>query len=272
MSRSYRCRPWPPGRVSGRRRAIFASGRGDAEGRSRWPRRLIFASRSSGPAAWGMTERPELARYDRPGPRAADPGPARSRPLTSRPSAPLCIVSGRLRAGEAVLPPISIASFDPSLTRYMTQVTPGVPIRVVAVPAFDPATIDDGRIGPRRGLDRSWRDGLRGLCRRSRLLAAYTPCWSWYAADCAAGRSPERPRPGDTPRVWLVAWQSVDAGPDGTGDCIARCPEGPVRPRSPGHVAARRVSDELIHYLQLGTETAPRRTDSRGGLRRASRQ
>ena len=97
----------------------------------------------SGPAAWGTTERPELTRYDRlplglrirPGPiETSDEPPERTFIYHLRPS----------RAGEAVLPPISIASFDPALSRYMTQVTPGVPVRVVAVSAFDPATIDDG--------------------------------------------------------------------------------------------------------------------------------
>ena len=47
------------------------------------------------------------------------------------------------RAGEAVLPPVAISAFDPSLSRYVTHVTAGVPLRVVAVPSFDPTTIDD---------------------------------------------------------------------------------------------------------------------------------
>ena len=47
------------------------------------------------------------------------------------------------KAGEAVLPPVAIASYDPALSRYVTQVTPSVPVRVVAVASFNPATIDD---------------------------------------------------------------------------------------------------------------------------------
>ena len=43
----------------------------------------------------------------------------------------------------SVLPPVAIASFDPSLARYVTHVTAGVPVRVVAVPSFDPTTILD---------------------------------------------------------------------------------------------------------------------------------
>ena len=100
----------------------------------------------SGPAAWGMTERPELARYDqlalrlriRPGPiLTSDEPPERTFIYHLRPS----------RAGEATLPPLSIASYDPAVSRYMTQVTPGVPVRVAAVSAFDPAIDHSRRIG-----------------------------------------------------------------------------------------------------------------------------
>ena len=97
----------------------------------------------SGPAAWGMTEAPDLTRYDRiplglrirSGPtQTKDEPPERTFTYHLRPTRP----------GGAVLPPISIAAFEPALSRFMTQVTPTVPIRVIAVSPFDPATIDDG--------------------------------------------------------------------------------------------------------------------------------
>src|SRR5205823_405979 len=45
------------------------------------------------------------------------------------------------RAGTASLPPVAIAAFDPRAARYVTKVTSSLPIRVVAVPKFDPATL-----------------------------------------------------------------------------------------------------------------------------------
>ena len=68
-------------------------------------------------------------------------GAARSRPVTSRRRGTFFYRLRPSRAGDVVLPPISIASYDPSISRYLTQATPGVPVRVVAVSAFDPATI-----------------------------------------------------------------------------------------------------------------------------------
>jgi BatD DUF11 like domain len=111
----------------------------------------------SGPGAWGMTSPPELARFDRVplGLRI------RSRPTETKDEPPERTFIYRLRPsrpGDAVLPPISIASFDPAVARFMTEVTPSVPIRVVAVSAFDPSTIDDGTKSPRAGrfVDGPW--------------------------------------------------------------------------------------------------------------------
>jgi hypothetical protein len=101
---------------------------------------LDFRIKVTGPAAWGMTDRPGLGRFDRLGlglriaPRpdeTIDEPPTRTFVYRLRPA----------RAGEAVLPPVAIAAFDPSLSRYVTRVTAGVPLRVVAVPSFDPTTV-----------------------------------------------------------------------------------------------------------------------------------
>jgi len=95
----------------------------------------------TGPAAWGTTARPDMERFGRLGlglrikpkpDQTSDEPPVRTFVFRLRPT----------RAGEAVLPPVAIAAFDPSLSRYVTHVTKGVPIRVVAVPSFDPTTID----------------------------------------------------------------------------------------------------------------------------------
>jgi hypothetical protein len=101
---------------------------------------LDFRIKVAGPAAWGMTDRPNLGRFGRlelglriePKPdETTDEPPARTFVYRLRPT----------RAGDAILPPVGIAAFDPSLSRYVTHVTAGVPIRVVAVPSFDPTTI-----------------------------------------------------------------------------------------------------------------------------------
>ena len=89
-----------------------------------------------------MTDRPDLGRYDRLGlglriepkpDETTDEPPARTFRLSP---------SADTTPAKPFLPPVAIAAFDPSLSRYVTQVTAGVPIRVVAVPSFDPATID----------------------------------------------------------------------------------------------------------------------------------
>jgi hypothetical protein len=103
---------------------------------------LDFRIKVTGPAAWGMSERPDLARYERSelglqitaGPdETSDEPPARTFVYRLRPT----------RTGDLVLPPVAVASFDPALARYATHVTAGVPVRVVAVPSFDPTTILD---------------------------------------------------------------------------------------------------------------------------------
>ena len=103
---------------------------------------LDFRIKITGEAAWGMTDRPDLRRFERLGlglriepkpDETIDEPPVRTFVYRLRPA----------RAGEAVLPPVAIAAFDPSLSRYVTHVTAGVPIRVVAVASFDPSTIND---------------------------------------------------------------------------------------------------------------------------------
>lgn len=94
----------------------------------------------SGPAAWGMTDRPDLARLGR-----LELGlrvDAQPEEMTNEPPSRSFVY--RLRpthAGEGVLPPVAVAAFDPSVSRYVTHVTAGLPIRVAAVPAFDAGTL-----------------------------------------------------------------------------------------------------------------------------------
>ena len=73
---------------------------------------LDFRIKVTGPAAWGMTDRPELERFDRlPLGLRIEPKPDET---TGEPPARTFVY--RLRpteAGEAVLPPVAIAAFDP---------------------------------------------------------------------------------------------------------------------------------------------------------------
>jgi hypothetical protein len=214
---------------------------------------IDFRVKVSGPAAWGMTGRPELTRYERfslglrikPGPiETNDEPPERTFVYRLRPS----------RAGEDVLPPVAIATFDPSLSRYVTQVTPGVPIRVAAVAAFDPATIDDGKSA--RGQGRSvvgpwtvWILSAVALVatyaslilvrRRGRRGLSGTAAARQYAARLARTMASVEAEPG-------AAQSGSDATVAPTDDF-----------ERPGHLAARRVSDGLIHYLQLGADRPP---------------
>ena len=86
------------------------------------------------------------------------------------------------RAGDIVLPPVSIASFDPALARYVTHVTAGVPIRVVAVPSFDPTTIPDDSLS-----------AAAGRPSRTHLGCGFSgDCFACYVARLSARRASVR--------------------------------------------------------------------------------
>ncbi len=209
----------------------------------------------SGPAAWGMTEPPELMRYDRvplglrirTGPtQTIDEPPQRTFTYHLRPSRP----------GDAVLPPMAIASFEPTLSRFMTQATPSVPVRVVAVSPFDPGTIDDG------ARSRPVRPSVNG-----RWIAWSLSALALGAAYITLAVLRKRLRSRRLAResaarhfaARLARSLSLDGFPAGVAvfqESSVMVPlidnaEGSLRP------AARRVRDLLIHYLELGAERPP---------------
>lgn len=207
----------------------------------------------SGPAAWGMTSPPELARYDRlPVALRIRSAPTET---TEEPPARTFVYHLRpLRPGSAVLPPISIASFDPKLSRFITQATPAVPIRVVAVAAFNPATIGDDTSSARPGgsIDGQWT---------AWILSAIALA-SFYASLCLVRKRLRRRLAGESAarRYAATLAQSLEsdsfpasAAADGSTAPAASAddPEGPDRR------AARQVCDVLIRYLQLGAERPP---------------
>ena len=58
------------------------------------------------------------------------------------------------RAGNDVLPPVAIAAFDPDIERYITKVTQGIPVKVVAAPSLDLTTFQ--YTAPDLGTDRRY--------------------------------------------------------------------------------------------------------------------
>jgi hypothetical protein len=213
---------------------------------------LDFRIKVGGPAAWGMNHRPDLARFNRLSlplrieahdDQTVDEPPSRTFEYRLRPMKP----------GEAILPPVVIAAFEPAVSRFVTHATLGVPIRVVAVPSFDTAAIDgaqlEGRSDP---WDRVawivWGSAsilllacfvaLARVRRRSRLRPVLGPqAARRYAAQLARrlqGRKPQGVR-------WQPPWRRVCAPGPGADD----------------HDVARRVCHELIRYLEIGAYRPP---------------
>jgi hypothetical protein len=101
---------------------------------------LLYTIEVSGPAARGTAGTPDLGRL-RHLPLGLEVNPL---PVEARDQPPSRQFRFRIRAtlpGEASLPPVAIAGFDPESAQYVTRVTTGIPIRVVEQPPFDPATV-----------------------------------------------------------------------------------------------------------------------------------
>ena len=226
-------RPLPPeGRT-----AAFLGGVGgftlaaEASPRSvRVGQELEYRITVTGPSAWGMTGRPELKRFDRLGigvrPKPVEvihEPPSRTFVYTLRPT----------RSGEPVLPPVAIAAFDPSVNRYVTKLTPSVPIRVVAVPAFDPATIPD--LGSASGPDAFRSAAIRWATAvgSAVLLLGSALAIAWVR------------------RKARLAGQL--GGPAAARRFAARMARGLAHgPPGPPQQTALRVNSALIRYLKIG--------------------
>ncbi len=101
---------------------------------------IVYKIKATGPGALGMVDRPSLARFER----LAIPVEIRKgRDLTSfEPPSRIFVYEIRLlSAGEIVLPPVSVATFDPAVKRYLTHATHGLPLRGVAAPVLDSSAI-----------------------------------------------------------------------------------------------------------------------------------
>ncbi len=205
---------------------------------------LDYRIKVSGPAAWGMNGHPELSRFGRlplglrieskPDEMVEEP-PERTFVYRLRP----------VRAGEAVLPPVAIAAFDPTLSRYVTRVTPSVPIRVVAVPAFDPTSIDGSgsKVNSAQSTLAAWV--VAGV-----LLSGAAAALVWVRR-----RARRRPLIGPAAARRYAArlarsYGSIDPGV-GDGSSIGVASNGDIG-SVPADDAARRASEELMRYLEIG--------------------
>jgi hypothetical protein len=182
-----------------------------------------FRIRLTGPGALGATRGPSLARFDRV------PLGLRVEPLLTEAVAepPSRVFHYRLRptrAGEAVLPPVAIAAFDPKSNQYVTKVTAGVSIRVVTVPRFDPTSLDYSP-KPNAASTRSvGRGTLLIMTGAGLLLTIRVLAWAWRRTD----------RRSDLGRLARRLACSFDAG------------RGPEE-------AAQAITDGFIEYLALTT-------------------
>jgi hypothetical protein len=215
---------------------------------------LEFRIGVTGPAAWGMVERPDLRRFGRLG--IGLRIEARPDEMTREPPERTFIYRLRpTRSGEAVLPPVAIAAFDPTLMRYVTQVTAGVPVRVTAVPSFDPATIRDSE--PERGIERAMAMAWTAWCLAALLLAGATGWLVWVRGKW---RHAHRGGPVAARRFAAGVARSLAADRP-IGRSLFRRVEEPASIAADRDLAlpnlARRISDALVEYLHLGTGRPP---------------
>lgn len=104
---------------------------------------IEYCLKVTGPAARTMTRAPDAQKRIRASSGLkVDSGPVEA--IADPPSRAFYYRVRPTRPGDFVLPPISIASFDPdpSVRGYVTKASPGVPIHVVEVERFDPAKLD----------------------------------------------------------------------------------------------------------------------------------
>ena len=129
-----------------------------------------------------------------------------------------------------MLPPVSIAAFDPASQHYLTRATAALPIRVVAVPSFDPAVIPD--------IDRSDEERTR------RLTAIVQSAVGGVATLLLAGSAA------------AILWARRRARREGGPIAARRFAAGTARalsrdPADDPPAMALRVIDAMIRYLHL---------------------
>jgi hypothetical protein len=207
---------------------------------------LEFRIKVTGPAAWGIATRPDLARFRdvplalriEPKPdEVGDEPPVRTFVYRLRPT----------RAGEAVLPPVAIAAFDPVRLRYLTHATAGVSIRAVAVPGFDTRTVDD-RISASDTRDPVWTARAAWGSSAALLLGGYAA----LALVRRRLRRRDRHGPALATRYAARLARSLKPAVLKAGLVAEPAANESALPATSCQHAALRVARELVHYLELG--------------------
>ncbi len=220
----------------------------------RFGQELNYRITVTGPAAWGTTARPDLDRLrsQEAGLRVADePDETTNEP----PSRTFVYHIRPNRAGEIVLPPVPIAAFDPAVRRYVTRVTSSVSVRVVEVPSFNPATIEELQTptGPARSLWVEWT---------AWSLSAVLLGGASVALARVRRRRQTGPRHGPAAArafaLRLARTLRRASGCPGHDDSSSR--ELAARAGASGYrcwVLAHRISEDLTRYLELGAGRPP---------------
>lgn len=199
----------------------------------------------TGPAARGVASPPDVSRLERLP--AGFRVERRPDVVTVEPPSHTFIYRLRpTRAGDVTLPPVRVAMFDPTTSRYLTKATPGVPVRVTDVPRFDPSSLDYGT--PQRetsGRPRMTRDGAAAVLAAVVVLGA---------AVVLAAAARQRRRAGDVRRLCRE-----------TVDRIGRAATEAER--------GRIITEGLIAYLGRVLDRPPGAltpADARDGIARAN--
>ena len=125
---------------------------------------FLYRIEIHGPAAWGSISRPDLSRVERL-PLAPRIEPLPDEYTSNPPSRTFAFRIRPTRAGVAILPPTTIAAFDPDSRRYFTRATEGLPIKAIAVAPFDPGTVAyfASDLDRNRRIAIAWTQGIGGL-------------------------------------------------------------------------------------------------------------
>jgi len=220
----------------------------------RFGQELNYRITVTGPAAWGMTARPNLGRLQSPG-AALRVGDEADETINEPPSRTFVYRIRPARAGDVVLPPVAIAAFDPAAKHYVTRATSSVSVHVVEVPSFNPAMIEDlqSSAGSARSQWVEWT-----ACGLSAILLGGA---SFTLARVRRRRRAE-PRHGPAAaHAFAVRLARALGRPSGyPGQDESSSPELGAHAGASGYqcwVAAHRISEDLTRYLELGTARPP---------------
>ncbi len=210
----------------------------------------------SGSAAAGMTEAPSLEPFRRLA--IAPTMQLVSNQMTIEPLARTYLFRLRpTQAGQVVLPPVRIAGFDPTSQRYLTRATIGLPLRVLAVPAFDPATLGDTLAvpnGPRLQQSPIWAlagataiiIGVAGMLWLKRVRTGRRS-----KGQVRVGRELALQISSELARVELAGLAGLD-GIDRSDDA-----DQSLAMRQWSTRAAQEITDGLIRYLEATVKRPP---------------